>query len=666
MIGLIHKIPFFRVLVFYLAGIFIASFAGFPPHPYIFPLLLGLIAALFFLSFINKWQSFSPLFFFALLTISGFWVYQNHNTKPEFYSGTAYLATLLEYPVQKRNSYKVEARLTRVESNDSFFIAHEKLILYFEPDSLASGLKPGDQILFHTLPAEIRNPGNPYEFDYKKYLENRKIFRQVYLACGEWKNFGEIPGLRLKVVSEKIRQKLLNIYRENNITEERFAILSALTLGYKDALDPETKQVFSMTGATHVLSVSGLHVAIVFIAVKLIFGFLRRSRKGRFVFIAISFALLWMYALITGMSPPVLRATLMFCFVIIGENIKRPASIYNTLASSAFILLFFNPNLMFDIGFQLSYLAVFGIVFFQPGINSFFIFNNWLARWGWSLLSVSIAAQLATLPLTFYYFNQFPCYFWVSNFIVIPCSFIFIFLGIGILLFSFIPAVASCLSWITSYLVGACYFLLENFEHLPLAVVRNIQVSPIQYPMLLAAFFALIMFVSVKKKKYLWAFATILILVFMANIADKERVIREKQIIIYNSGDNQLIHLIAGFKNYVLYENELPEFSFEKTMVENLRTKKHLRETIYIRQDSTYEDDNLLMSKRMICFMGKSLLIDPPENMEKYGDLVLTNKSRIKSQNLHTRIISSGHYSKQEGSPPSFHLKKDGAYIINF
>jgi len=617
----------------------------------------------------NQSYKLTGILFTLVICLSGFIIYYDFNKKNNPVPGDYYFAIINEYPVRKTNSFKSEATLTHVSSGDSVFKSREKLIIYFEPDSSVLTIEPGDMVLFKSHPTEIRNAGNPGEFNYKSYLALRKIYRQVYLNAEKWAVAEKANHLSPRIFAEKARQRLLSIYRKNNIEGEEFAILSALTLGYKEALDPETRQVFSTAGVMHILAVSGLHVGIIFLIINFLFGFLRRSKKGKLLFILTSMGILWLFALITGLSPSVLRATVMFCFLIIGQNLRRPTNIYNTLALSACILLFIDPNLIFEVGFQLSYAAVFGIVFFQPKINSWFSFNNRIARWAWALFSVSVAAQLTTLPLTFFYFNYFPSYFWIANFIAIPGALIFIFAGIAILLTSPVPAISSALASFTSFLVKVACAALDRIGCLPLATIRNIHLSGVQLFFLMVAVTTLMLFIVWKKRKYLFIMLSLLILVFSFNIAAKLRSLNRKEIIVYNSDDN-LIHLISGFRNYVIYENESQLNSYDMNYIDNTIVTGHLKEPVFVKAGSPFCDNALFQEGTLISFSGKNLFIDKTgagkSNRIKV-DFLLTKNRPADCPDTSVTIISSNQYVTEFTGDKKFHaLKKQGAFIFSF
>ena len=235
----------------------------------------------------------------------------------------------------------------------------------------------------------------------------------------------------IRNLSEKVRDRLIAILNEALPNKEERSVVSALTLGYRTELAQDTLDYFASTGAMHVLSVSGLHVALIYMILGFLLAFLKRGKIGPIIFSVVMILFLWIYAFISGFSPPVQRATVMFTFVIIGNGIRRPVNIYNSLTASALFLILLNPNVLFDVGFQLSYLAILGIVLIQPVLYNILELTNPILKWTWSLFTVSVAAQLMTFPLGLFYFNQFPNLFWLSNFIVVPVTTFIMWFGIA-------------------------------------------------------------------------------------------------------------------------------------------------------------------------------------------------------------------------------------------
>jgi len=666
---MVVRFPFLRILPAFITGLYLGRFLFFQKFNGSPALLVLLLAGILYLHLRQKKKYLPALLVTVFLIVIGIYRHQTFNRLPDFKDGVYHLAVILEYPVEKPNSLKTEAQLVGIIQKDTMISHREKIVLYFEPDIRSENLVPGEQVLFREGPRQIRNNGNPYEFDYRRYMANQRIYRQAYLASGQWADAGSFRGFNLRVLAEKLRHKLLDRYRENYISDEKFAILAALTLGYKDALDPETKKVYTSVGAMHVLAVSGLHVGILFVVIHFLTGFLRRSSSGRVVFIFLSINLLWIYALITGLSPSVLRATVMFGFLVIGQNLRRPVNSYNTLALSAFLLLFFDPNLIFEAGFQLSYAAVIGIVFFLPRLNSLLPVKNRIFRWAWKLFAVSVAAQLATFPLVLYYFHQFPTYFWISGFIVIPGAFILICLGIGIVVSSPVPVLSSLLARIASGIVDATILLLGKIQKLPLSVIRDIRISEMQCVLLLLALVLFMLFLSFKRAKYLAFLISALIAVFSLNVLHKVHCAGKNKLIVYNARGGILIHLISGPRNYILYENEFQPESYDMETARNSKTALHLSESIVVALDSVYQDELVFLKKPLLVFKGKKLWLIDSENRSMPDitiDILLTRYS-IKNTDRSSPVLiqTAGYPPEKDNSDKIFYLKNKGAYILN-
>ncbi|RZK15490.1 MAG: ComEC/Rec2 family competence protein, partial [Hymenobacter sp.] len=229
-------------------------------------------------------------------------------------------------------------------------------------------------------------------------------------------------------------------------------------LGFRDDIDAATKQAYANTGTTHIMAVSGLQVGLLFaglqwLLVRLPLG--GSTRRRRLLTVGLGLSFIWSYAFLTGLSASVLRAAVMFSLISLGQAFERQSSIFNTLSAAAFLLLLYNPYLLCDVGFQLSFLAVLSIVYLQPHIVRWFDARNfvldrqrswhsagvrrlwrwgaWLTNFAWEITALSIAAQVATFPLGLYYFHQFPFNFLLSNLIAVPISSMAVYVGIGVL-----------------------------------------------------------------------------------------------------------------------------------------------------------------------------------------------------------------------------------------
>ena len=601
----------------------------------------------------------------------GIVMFNIQNIKPVFYSEGNYIARLSETPVEKENSYKALLNIYGVENNETVLETNENVIVYFSKCDKVSELKAGSVVIFDISPQEIRNSGNPYEFNYKGYFERMKIYRQVYLREANWRLTTIKPAFSVYIEAELLRDKLLSIYRSQTLGDTEYKILSALTLGYKRNLDPEVKQVFSSAGASHILAVSGLHVGIVFWVISLVFGFLKKQRKGKFIFVTICIISIWFYAILTGLSPSVQRAAIMVTVFVVGDNLKRGMNIYNTLAASALLILFMNPLNLFDIGFQLSYSAVLGIVFLHPKFNRLLAFENKLMKYLWDILTVSVAAQISTLPLTIFYFNQFPVYFWLTNLYIIPVVQLLIPLGIFLFFVAKVPVISVIISFLLHKIIHFTFLFLQYIESLPFAV-SEINLSTTGFIFVLISLFFLFVFIESKRTHFL-QFSILFLTAFAGtSCINKYNRLNEKIFIVYNYPENTMIHLISGRRNYIISEKYLDSSSFEYRIILNTRRKLGLNKAVILEKNSSFADEFLYLENGLISFSGINIGFDEKlRNMEK-NRLIYEVTSRdfdveYKNGNGLVQITSKLKNFNNIMEPADIHqLQLKGAYVLRW
>jgi competence protein ComEC len=637
----IQTIPFLRLCTALATGIFLCTYIVFPFWLVILFFTLFLLLQ-FFLNLNYKFHTgaLHGISVHLFLVSAGIFLYHNYNLPTHFFENGKFIATVLEIPQEKQNSYQSLLKIEFFQTTDLRTVTNEKVLVYFEKDTVARNLKPGEKILFDTSPQALKNNGNPFEFDYKRYMGRRKIYRQVYLPSEKWIKTRLPESKSVIVKAELFRKELLEIYEKHKLGENEFEILSALTLGYKRDLDPEIQQVFSASGAMHVLAVSGLHVGIIYGFFTFLLGFMNRKKIGRLIFAIMSVSLIWSFAFITGLSPSVMRASTMFSFVILGKCINRQTNIYNTLAASAFILLLINPNNLFEVGFQLSYAAVFGIVFLQPKLAGLFNVKNKILNYFQALLTVSVAAQILTFPFSVYYFNQFPTYFWISNLFVIPAAVVLIPLAIGMLVFSGIPVISILFSKTVNFIISILYSLLKEIEEFPVSVL-NISINEIEFILTILLLCLIFIFIKTYNIRLVTIILTVLFLLTLTSTVFKIKTQNQKEIIVYNNTQNRIIQFISGKMNYVITDKELPENSFEKKQIQTTSIALRLKQPIYITSKSEYQDANMFFKNGNVFFDNKfvvinkmspglfqqlkpEIIIDPPINKElnDYSDNV--------------------------------------------
>lgn len=456
-------------------------------------------------------------------------------------------------PKIKENNVSLEINVSAIRDGDEWIETSGRTLLYLEKDSASVLLRTGDRIVFSPELSGIENKGNPEEFDYRKYLAYNMIFSSDYLAGDDWRLVDdEAVGFRPKL--SRLRMKLVGLLRDFGLSDDELGVMSAMTMGYSDILSDEIRHAYSSAGAMHILAVSGLHVGIIYGIIVFLLSFIRND-KLNWLKVLITITLIWLYALFTGLSPSVSRASLMFSLMSLGKLQKNSPGSLNAVFASMFILLVINPYNLVNIGFQLSYSAVIGIIILQPRLYAIFEVKNKFLDWIWSLTTVSVAAQLATMPLCFYYFHQFSNYFLLTNYVMIPISTIAIWTCFIFFAVSWIPyvstAVAYCLSWLAKAMNYACL----TIEGLPFSTAQDIYID---IPQMILLFAIIVLFVTffffTKRYSHLFAAVAMCVILAATNLWQSVEASSQKTLVVYNISKTTAINIIDGTDN-IMFAN---------------------------------------------------------------------------------------------------------------
>jgi len=382
--------------------------------------------------------------------------FQNHYSQHLKDENPEPLITFRISEVLKPNKYYDKYHINILQINSKNVIG--KSLLHVKKDSIPFRLKV-DDILATIQPLQIiKEPLNPEQFNYKDYLDKQYIYHQITTTSNslfrynkrEQTLFGHAALFR-NLIIEKLEQF--------DFKTNELAIINALILGQRQDINQEIYNDYTQAGAIHILAVSGLHIGIILLLLNALLSPLNHYKKGRLIKMLLILILLWSFAVIAGLSASVTRAVTMFSIISIGTSLKRPTNIYNTLSISIFVLLLFKPLFIFDVGFQLSYIAVIAIVSIQPILEQVWQPKWFIVKQAWQILTVSLAAQLGVLPLSLFYFHQFPSLFFISNLVIIPClGFI---LGFGILMI--ILVLLNCLPEYAANFYGSSINCLNTF-----------------------------------------------------------------------------------------------------------------------------------------------------------------------------------------------------------
>ena len=348
-----------------------------------------------------------------------------------------------------------QARFTAQVLQHNTAAATGKILVTIPKDSInrALDLDVGNLLYVDAL-LQTRFPVNaPYQFDYGAYLKSKGIFGQIRLTKDSFIKISSDANSS-KFSAHRFRSYLKSKLNHYELSPDSKAITYALLLGERQDLSPQLRQSYVDAGVIHILAVSGLHVGILMLIVQFLLKPLGNQKKTRLLRMLIVLAVIWLFAILTGLSPSVLRAATMFSFLQIGLVYGQRRAGYNALIASALILLLINPNLLLDVGFQLSYTAVFFIMWLYPKLETVWKPKNKILGYYWQLICVSLAAQVGVLPLSLYYFHQFPGLFLIANLVVLPVLGFILIYGILILILA-LP------EWLPKLMVDAYDFILR-------------------------------------------------------------------------------------------------------------------------------------------------------------------------------------------------------------
>ncbi len=558
--------PFVRITIAFALGIISSVFLP----GYQFAIALALFFLVLFLltsSFFNKiwFLKINWLFGFVIVLISFSLGYarlfmaqtdSQDVKKVGKYKILAYQARVLDQPIKKGKYFKSTVQISLVKDSIWHSISY-KINLYIKAGS--APFQYGDNILVAGAPQPIKEPQNPDEFNYKRYLTFLTVYQQHFTDSAKVNVLSSNNGNPIMAASIKQRAKFSKLLETYIAQPQELNIAKALLLGNKNGLDDETKNTYAASGAMHVLAVSGLHVGIIYGIIFWLFSRLPSHYQKKWLIAAIAIPLLWGYAFITGLSPSVLRAVTLFSIIALGNSINRRTNIVNLLAVSAFILLMYKPYLLMQVGFQLSYIAVLGIIFIYPQIRKLWMPSSRTGIFFWDVTSISIAAQLATFPLSILYFHRFPPYFIVSNLVVIPAATLIVWLGIAFFILSFVNLFATILGAALAYIIGFINNVLAVIYQLPSSDLNNIYLNVPQTWLLYLVIIFLFLFVVYKN--IFWAkmasISMVMLTIFIGYSWIKNNQL--KQITVYNIPYHFSLDLIQSGESVSIMDSLLME-----------------------------------------------------------------------------------------------------------
>jgi len=493
----------------------------------------------------------------------------------------AYEAILRSAPESRAKSWKIHVQVVRVKT-DRWKEKTGTVMMYVSKKSLAQiPWSYGDRLLIKGTPNELSPPANPNEFDFKRFLSFRNIYHQQFVQANQIRLISHTERRGFIYYSHKVRAWASEVIKKNIPGEQEQAIAMALVLGVTEGIDTDLQNAYAASGAMHVLAVSGLHVGIIYGILLVMLRPLNRYSWSRWVIAGISILLLWSFAFVTGLSPSVLRAVTMFSFIAFARPLGWQSNIYNTLAASAFVLVIYNPYLIMSVGFQLSYLAVLGIVYLQRPIYNLWEIENRAGDWIWQITCVSIAAQIATFALGMLYFHQFPVYFLFSNLFVIPLSTLVLIGGIILLAFSAWTWLAGMIGKLVYFLIQLLNWLVFKTEELPFSLITEIHLTTFQCWLIMAMLAAVIFMLRFRSVTGLYLAGIITLVFIFTQYVHFQKWVNNKQFVVYSVSGHSAMEWIDSGVSYFKADSALQ--SDEERMRFHIRPNRLQRGVTAIR-----------------------------------------------------------------------------------
>lgn len=508
------------------------------------------------------------------------WLYNhgNHRLHYSAYPAQGCIVRILDAPEEKEKTWKVFADVQFIKCNDEMLSSTGKVLIYFKKDSLSGAIKYGDHIYIKKQPEPVPPPANPGEFDYKRYLDLKQVKGRIYASQKDWLFTGVNTANPVKEYALNLRADLISKLRKNLPEPRAFAVAAALLVGYDDVVDPELMHAFASSGTLHVLSVSGMHVGVIYMLIAALFGFAEKKKSLRNFYFPVLVLLIWSYAMISGLAASVIRASAMLSLVLLGKWMNFSGQMSNTMSGAMFMIFLFEPNIITDAGFQLSYLAVCGIVYIHPHIVKLFTPSNGFIFKIWELTSVSVAAQIATLPIGLLYFHQFPNLFIISNLLVIPLTTLSIYLCIITVFVSGFDFIANIISWLNTLFITWTNAIVLWIDNIPFAVTDGISITIAECILLYLIFIVLMLWMK-KKTAPLMQLGLISLSIFISIQVYESYIQRyQQEFRVYKIGNHKSAGLITG-QQHILFSDTLIDQQLIDRTLKNYFWEKNIKTT---------------------------------------------------------------------------------------
>lgn len=617
-----HGFPYLRFIVPFLLGIVLGVWLENPFPRLDLALLIGGVFGIWLSqrTFSYRFRWVFGLYVHVLLIAFGYYhVLQYNELRAANHFSLAlethryYIGTVYEAP-SVGTKVKLRVRLEAAATNpDSFQSVSGNVLLYLDVDAFSDSIQYGDRLGFQAEILPTEPVKNPHAFDYARYLHFQNIHYQAFIKTGEAQHLSRNNGWWIWKKAYQSRTKLLRLLEHYFPTRDEYAVASALLVGYTDDLSDEMRSAYAETGSMHALAVSGTHIGLLYMGLMLIVGRLRlRGRMGRLLEMALIMSAIWAFTFLTGATASVLRASVMFSVYMIGKAFWRSTSAWNVLPASAFFLLLYNPYLLLNVGFQLSYAAVAGMVFFHPRLYKMFPPMSRYLDEPLQVLLVGVSAQLGTLPLSLCYFHQFPVYFWLAGWVVVFVGAVFLWGGaMLVLLDACSKTLAEWAGWLLYQLLYWMNKIIFYIQKMPGSVIRDLWVSGCSALLLYIA----LVFVgaAMVRKKGIWVvcFLGVMVLLGIGNLAAYWQHQAQHNRVLYQVNKASMLDFFTGESAVSLRDSITSKQEMYAAQTHRIACGIREKTTVFWQDTTEIKTPNLLINKPFVQFNDQRMaLID--------------------------------------------------------
>ncbi len=492
----------------------------------------------------------------------------------------------------------------------------------------------GDRIVIKGAPRAIGKPDNPREFDYASYMSRRNIFWQHWVTDSDIIKISSYRGVNIDQLKHGLRAHLKQAINDFLLPGAPQEITNAMLLGDRRGVSDHLEVSFARSGTLHILAVSGLHLGILYWLLLQFLGSWRHHFILKWLFILISLLTLWSFTLITGMAASTQRAAIMFSILLLGNTLSKESNGVNTLGGSALIILWVEPYQLHAVGFQLSYTALAGILYLHPLIVRWWPVKNRILKYFWELISVSLAAQVTVLPLSVYYFHQFPVYFLLANIFLIPLAFAIVVVGIVFFISTLLPSLVFLVAGLLSLLTKTAGFIVQIIGDLPGSTVYDLEINTGELAIFYGLIWAFVVFCQTRRRQPWLIFLGLLAVLVVVGVYRKIEISHRRMIVVYQVAGHTAMDFIDQNSFQTVMDRELvADTSNIEYKIKNfrryLKLNRHSEPAVPSKSTSTFD---------LWSFKGKRvLLIKAPtgkwidENIKLKSHIVIVSNNSVKS-----------------------------------